>query len=186
MFSQPGPGEAARAETYQLRQAKQMMALGGVWGSLWTGQSVENPAAYHLPEAQSDFIFCVLVERLGLVGGGVVLGLYGVLVWRGLAIAAATREPFGRLVAAGLTAMLAVQVLASAGMTVGLLPVVGLSLPLVSYGGSGLMTQGLFIGLLINVAVRPGYEVAGEPFRYVSRPAARDVAQPPSAVRGAA
>jgi rod shape determining protein RodA len=173
MFSQPGPGEAAHAETYQLRQAKQMMALGGAWGSLWTGQIVENPTAYHLPEAQSDFIFCVLVERLGLVGGGVVLGLYGVLVWRGLAIAAATREPFGRLVAAGLTAMLAVQVLASAGMTVGLLPVVGLSLPLVSYGGSGLVTQGLLIGLLVNVAVRPGYEVAGEPFRYVARPAAK-------------
>ena len=170
MFAQPGPRDPTDADTYQLRQAKQMMALGGVWGSLWTGRAVEDPLAYHLPEAQSDFILCVLVERLGLAGGAAVLGLYGVLVWRGLAIAAAAREPFGRLVAAGLTGMLAVQVLVNVGMTVGLLPVVGLSLPLVSYGGSGLVTQGALIGLLVNVAIRPGYEVAREPFRYETRP----------------
>ena len=177
MFKQAGPGDPAGADTYQLRQAKQMMALGGAWGSLWTDPGVEDPAVYHLPEARSDFIFCVLVERLGLAGGAVVLWLYGVLVWRGLAIAAGTREPFGRLVAAGLTGMLAVQVVVNTAMTEGLLPVVGLSLPLVSYGGSGLMTQGALLGLILNVGLRPGYEVAGEPFRYV--------AQPPSAVRRA-
>jgi cell division protein FtsW (lipid II flippase) len=175
MFKQAGPGEPAGADTYQLRQAKQMMALGGAWGSLWTDPGVEDPAVHHLPEARSDFIFCVLVERLGLAGGAVVLGLYGVLVWRGLAIAAGTREPFGRLVAAGLTGMLAVQVVVNTAMNEGLLPVVGLSLPLVSYGGSGLMTQGALLGLILNVGLRPGYEVAGEPFRYV--------AQPSSAVR---
>jgi cell division protein FtsW (lipid II flippase) len=120
-----------------LRQAKQIMALGGVWGSLRTGRGAEDPAAYHLPEAQSDFIFSLLVERLGLLGGAVILGLYGVLVWRGLAIAAATRKPFGRLVA-----------------------------------------KGISIGLLLNIALRPGYEVAGEPFRYV--------VSPPSAGRRAA
>ena len=170
MFSQAGPGDPTHAQTYQLRQAKRMMALGRAWGSLWAEPAIEDPAAYHLPEARSDFIFSVLVERLGMVGGAVVLGLYGLLVWRGLAIAAATREPFGRLVASGLTGMSAVQVLVNTGMTVGLLPVVGLSLPLVSYGGSGLVTQGIVIGLLLNVAVRPGYEVAGEPFRYEMEP----------------
>jgi cell division protein FtsW (lipid II flippase) len=175
MFKQAGPGDPAGADTYQLRQAKQMMALGGAWGSLWTDPGVKDPAVHHLPEARSDFIFCVLVERLGLAGGAVVLGLYGVLVWRGLAIAAGTREPFGRLVAAGLTGMLAVQVVVNTAMNEGLLPVVGLSLPLVSYGGSGLMTQGALLGLILNVGLRPGYEVAGEPFRYV--------AQPSSAVR---
>lgn len=178
MFKQAGPGDPAGADTYQLRQAKQMMALGGAWGSLWTDPGVEDPAVYHLPEARSDFIFCVLVERLGMAGGAVALGLYGLLVWRGLAIATSTREPFGRLLAAGLTGMLAVQVVVNTAMTVGLLPVVGLSLPLVSYGGSGLMTQGVLLGLILNVSLRPGYEVAGEPFRYV--------AQPPSAVRRAA
>jgi len=167
LFEQAGPGEKAAGDAYHLRQAKQMLALGGVWGSAIAGQAVDDPAAYHLPEAQSDFIFCILGERFGLVGIAVVLGLYALLVWRGLAIAGATREPFGRLVAAGLATLVAVQVLINTGMTVGLVPITGLSLPLVSYGGSGLVAQGLVLGLLVNVALRPGYEVAKEPFRYV-------------------
>ncbi len=166
LFEQVGPGESTASETYQLYQAKQTMALGSVWGSVWTGQAAEDLAVYHLPEAHSDFVFCVLVERLGLPGAVLILALYALLVWRGLAVAAATQDPFGRLVAAGLTGMLAVQVLVNLGMAVGLLPVVGLSLPLVSYGGSGLVAQGILLGLILNVGLRPGYDVAGEPFRY--------------------
>ncbi len=95
-------------------------------------------AVYHLPEDHSDFMLCVLIERFGLPGLAVVLALYGLLVWRVAAVAIETREPFGRLLAAGVAALLAVQVLMNAGVTVGLLPVTGLPLPLVSYGGSGL------------------------------------------------
>ena len=167
LFEQAGPGQTATGDAYHLRQAKQMLALGGVSGSLWTGQLVDDPAAYHLPEARSDFIFCILGERFGLAGIAAVLGVFALLVWRGLVIAAATREPFGRLVAVGLVALIAVQVLINTGMTVGLLPITGLSLPLVSYGGSGLVAQGLVLGLLINIGLRPGYEVTNEPFRYV-------------------
>lgn len=167
LFEQAGPGQTATGDAYHLRQAKQMLALGGVRGSLWTGQLVDDPAAYHLPEARSDFIFCILGERFGLAGLAAVLGLFALLVWRGLAIAAATREPFGRLVAVGLVSLVAVQVLINTGMTVGLLPITGLSLPLVSYGGSGLVAQGLVLGLLVNIALRPGYELTNEPFRYV-------------------
>ena len=167
LFEQAGPGQTAAGDAYHLRQAKQMLALGGVSGSLWTGQLVDDPAAYHLPEARSDFIFCILGERFGLAGIAAVLGVFALLVWRGLVIAAATREPFGRLVAVGLVALIAVQVLINTGMTVGLLPITGLSLPLVSYGGSGLVAQGLVLGLLINIGLRPGYEVTNEPFRYV-------------------
>ncbi len=167
LFEQAAAGEKATGDAYHLRQAKQVLALGGVWGSLAAGQAVDDPAAYHLPEARSDFIFCILGERLGLVGLAAVLGLFALIVHRGLAIAAATREPFGRLVAVGLATLIAVQVLVNTGMTVGLAPITGLSLPLVSYGGSGLVAQGLVIGLLVNVAVRPGYEVSREPFRYV-------------------
>jgi len=173
LFEQPGPADAVTADTYQLHQAKQVVALGSVWGSLAVGQAVDDPDAYHLPEARSDFIFCILAERLGLPGAGLVLGLYVVLVWQGLAIAAASREPFGRLAAVGLANLIAVQAVINTGMTVGLLPVVGLSLPLVSYGGSGLVCNGLLVGLLVNIAVRPGYQVTREPFRYVvSSPAA--------------
>jgi len=167
LFEQAGPGQRATGDAYHLRQAKQMLALGGVRGSLWTGQIVDDPAAYHLPEARSDFVFCVLGERFGLPGIAVVLGLFALLVWRGLAVAAATREPFGRLVAVGLVTLIAVEVLINTGMTVGLLPITGLSLPLVSYGGSGLVARGLVLGLLVNIALRPGYEMTNEPFRYV-------------------
>jgi cell division protein FtsW (lipid II flippase) len=167
LFQQSGPGEPITQQNYQLRQAKQVMALGGWWGSMVAGLAVEDPAAYRLPEARSDFIFCILAERLGLVGIALLFVLYGLLIWRGLAVAVATREPFGRLVAVGLTFLIAVQVLINTGMNVGLLPITGISLPLVSYGGSGLLSEGILLGLLLNIGLRPGFEVAAEPFRYV-------------------
>jgi cell division protein FtsW (lipid II flippase) len=167
LFEQPPAAERPSDNAYHLHQAKRMLALGGVWGSLLAGQPTDDPAAYHLPEARSDFIFCVLGERLGLLGLATVLALFTLLVWRGLAIAVATREPFGRLVAIGVVTLVAVQVLINAGMTVGLVPITGLSLPLVSYGGSGLLAHGVALGLLLNIGARPGYEVTKEPFRYV-------------------
>ena len=97
-----------------------------------------------------------------------MLLLFVLLVWRALAIAEATREPFGRLVAIGIAALLAVQVLINAGMMVGLLPITGLALPLVSYGGSSLLANALALGLLLNIGLRPGYEVTREPFRFRS------------------
>jgi cell division protein FtsW (lipid II flippase) len=167
LLRQPSAEEHPTSDTYQLYQAKRTLALGGAWGSLAAGQPTDDPAAYRLPEAHNDFIFCVLGERFGLWGLAGVLGLYVVLVWRILVVASTTREPFGRLVAAGVATLFAVQVLINTGMTVGLLPVTGLPLPLVSHGGSGLVAHGLALGLVLNVALRPGYEVANEPFRYV-------------------
>ena len=143
-----------------------MVALGNVWGSLIAGDAVDDPAAYRLPEARGDFIFCVLGERLGLAGMAAVLALFGLLAWRGLAVASATREPFGRLVATGVVAMIGVEVLINTGMTVGLLPITGLPLPFLSYGGSGLLAHALMLGLLLNIGMRPGYEMSNEPFRY--------------------
>jgi cell division protein FtsW (lipid II flippase) len=136
-----------------------MLALGGTAGSLIRGDAVDDRAVYHLPAAHTDFIFSVLGERLGWLGTGGVLSLFCLLVGRGLAVAAATREPFGRLLAAGIAALFGVQALINTGMTVGLLPITGLSLPLVSYGGSGLLAHMLGLGLLLNVAIRPGYEI---------------------------
>ena len=78
-----------------------------------------------------------------------------------------TREPFGRLLATGVAALFAVAGVIHTGMTVGLLPITGLSLPLVSHGGSGLVGHAVALGLLLNVGLRPGYEVTNEPFRYV-------------------
>lgn len=166
LLEQTRPGDAPGADTYQLHQARRMMALGGAWGTLVAGAASCDPAACHLPEARTDFIFCVLGERLGLLGQAAALGLFAILAWRGMAVSAATREPFGRLAAAGLVALVLVQALINTAMTVGLLPVTGLALPLVSYGGSGLLAQGLVLGLLLNIGMRPGYELGGEPFRW--------------------
>jgi cell division protein FtsW (lipid II flippase) len=166
LFEQAGPGEKTSDDTYQLHQAKLMFALGTGWGSLVAGQPVSDPAVYYLPEARTDFIFCVLGERFGLWGLAGTLTLFGLLVACGRAIAERTREPFGRLLAVGLVGLFAAGVLINTGMAVGLLPVTGLSLPLVSYGGSGMVAHGLALGLLLNVGMRPGYDVTREPFRY--------------------
>jgi cell division protein FtsW (lipid II flippase) len=166
LFEQTSAGQKPSPDGYQLHQAKQLLALGGVRGSYWTGEASDDRAAYHLPESHTDFLFTVLGERFGWVGLAGVLLLFGLLVARALRIADETREPFGRLLAVGLAALFGVQVLINTGMTVGLLPVTGLSLPLVSYGGSGLLAHGLAVGLLMNVGLRPGYEVGREPFRF--------------------
>ncbi len=143
-----------------------MLALGGVRGSYLEGDAVGDRSVYHLPESHSDFIFSVLGERFGLWGLGATLLLYLILFWRGLAVAAATREPYGRLVAVGVVALFAVQALINASMAIGLLPITGMSLPLVSYGGSGLVAHAIALGLLVNIALRPGFEVTDEPFRF--------------------
>jgi len=168
LLDQPAAGQECSDDAYHLYRAKQMRALGGVWGSALGGPAADDPAAFRLPYARNDFVVCVLGERFGLVGLAVLLGWFGLLVHRAAGIAAATREPFGRLVAAGVAALLAVEVTVNVGMTVGLLPVTGLSLPLVSYGGSGLLAHGIALGLLLSIGARPGYEVTAEPFRYAA------------------
>ncbi len=168
MFDQSGPSQRPSDEGYHLHQAKRMLAMGGVWGSSITGDTAIDPSAYHLPEDHTDFVICVVGERFGLWGVGLVLLLSLVYVWRGLAIAQRTREPFGRLVAIGLVALFGVQVLINTAMSVGLAPITGLPLPLVSYGGSGLLTQAVALGLLVNIGMRPGYEITKEPFLFAA------------------
>lgn len=166
LFEQPSAQQRPADDAYQLYQAKRMLSLGGGWGSIVLGRLTEDPGAYQLPEARSDFIFCVLGERLGLVGLLMIMGLFAWLVWQGADVAASTREPFGRLLAAGVAALIGSEVLVNTAMNLGLAPVTGVSLPLVSYGGSGLLAHGIALGLLCNVGLRPGYEMTAEPFRW--------------------
>jgi rod shape determining protein RodA len=157
-LDQTPPGAQPTREGYQLYRGQQLRALGGVWGSFWAGSPIDNPAAYRLPEAHGDFIFCVVGERFGLLGMALTLALFCWIVWRALVIAQNTRDPFGRLLAAGIAALLGIEALVHAGVTVGLLPITGLSLPLVSHGGSGLLTNAAAIGLLLGIALRPDHE----------------------------
>jgi rod shape determining protein RodA len=167
LAQQTHPGQKPSDDAYHLHQAKQLLSLGGWQGSLWAGDATDDRSAYFVPEPHTDSIAAVLVERLGLWGLALVLALFVTLVWRGLVVAQETREPFGRLVAIGIATLLAVQMLINTGMMVGLLPITGLALPLVSYGGSSLLANALAVGLLLNVGLRPGYEVTNEPFRFV-------------------
>ena len=168
LLTQVENGPAPRGDGYHLFQSKRMLSLGGTWGSDLAGMPVDDPAAYHLPAARTDFVFCLIGERFGLIGSLLTLATYAVLIIKGLSIAASTREPFGRLLATGIVTLLATQAIINTGMTVGLMPITGMTLPLVSYGGSSLVATAIALGLLINVAVRPGYEVTAEPFRFAA------------------
>ncbi|MBQ15658.1 MAG: cell cycle protein [Planctomycetaceae bacterium] len=168
LFTQSDHGPAPRGDGYHLFQSKRMLALGGTWGSELAGMSSDDPAAYHLPAGRTDFVFCLIGERWGLGGCLLTLVVYAVLLIKGLAIAASTREPFGRLLATGVVTLLAAQAIINTGMTVGLMPITGMPLPLVSYGGSSLVATAIALGLLVNVAIRPGYEITAEPFRFTA------------------
>ena len=107
-----------------------------------------------MPENHTDFIFTVIGEEFGFLGAVVVLGLFLVLIWRGLRIAVIAKDLFGTLLAAGVVAMLALQVFVNVGMTIGIMPVTGIPLPFVSYGGTSLIVWFAIVGLLLNVHMR--------------------------------
>lgn len=166
LFTQKHGGDAPDDDGYHLHQSKRVHALGGVWGSRMIGMPLQSRRAYHLPESRTDFVFSVIGERWGLAGCLATLTLYILLLGRGLLIAAQTRDPFGRLLCVGIVALLGCQAIINTAMTVGLLPITGMTLPLVSYGGSSLLATCLSLGLLVNVALRPTYDVSGDPFRF--------------------
>lgn len=166
LFTQVDGGPNPGGDRWHQHQSKLVMSLGGIWGSEAGGELLDDPDAYRLFAAQTDFVFCMVGERWGLIGGLLTLAMYLALFAFGLKVAAATREPFGRLLAVGIVTLLATQTVINTGMTVGLLPVVGITLPLMSYGGSSLLTTVLALGLLMNVGMRPGYEMTPDPFRF--------------------
>lgn len=168
VFTQKHGGEAPDDDGYHLHQSKRVLALGGVWGSELSGQPLHSRRAYHLPESRTDFVFCLVGERWGVAGCCVAIVLYLYLFARGLLIAGTTREPFGRLLCVGVIALLGSQAIINTAMTVGLLPITGMTLPLMSYGGSSLIATCLALGLLTNIALRPTYSVTGDPFRFRS------------------
>jgi cell division protein FtsW len=133
----------------QALHGKFALASGGWWG-VGLGGSKEKWGA--LPEAHTDFIFAIIGEELGLVGTLAVLALVGAAGYAGLRIALAASEPFVRYAAAGVTAWILVQALVNIGAVLGLLPIMGVPLPLVSYGGSALVPTMLGIGMLLSFA----------------------------------
>lgn len=107
-----------------------------------------------IPENQTDFVFTVVGEEAGFVGGCVLLGIYAVILYRGCAIAASCDDPLGRLIASGVVSLLAFHLLVNIGMTTGIMPVVGVPLPLMSFGGSAAWANLSGIGLLLGIGLR--------------------------------
>lgn len=107
-----------------------------------------------LPERQADFIFSVIGEEFGFVGAGVILFLFIVIIYRGIAIAFSSRDLFGSLLSAGIVTMLGFQVFFNVGISIGIMPVTGITLPLISYGGSSLVITMVSMGILLNIRLR--------------------------------
>lgn len=134
---------------FQIIQSLYAIAPGGILG-LGFGHSRQK--YFYLPEPQTDFIFAILAEELGFVGGSFVLLCFAVLLWRGLRIALHAPDLFGTLFATGIIGMIAVQVMINIGVVIGLIPVTGITLPLLSYGGSSLTLMLVTIGILLNIS----------------------------------
>ena len=135
-------------DTYQVDQAKIAIATGGITGKLPGNSSQRN----FLPQAYSDFIYAIIVEEYGLIGGFVIVLLYLILLFRGVRIAHRSPGTFGALLAAGLTFSLVFQAMINIAVNVGLLPVTGQPLPMVSMGGTSLWFTSLAIGIILSVS----------------------------------
>ncbi|MFA7160233.1 MAG: FtsW/RodA/SpoVE family cell cycle protein, partial [Kiritimatiellia bacterium] len=137
--------------SWQVLQALSAMYAGGIWGVGLGGGSPQ-----FIPIASSDFIYAVIGEELGYAGCGIVLAFFLVLIFRGYRVAGGLPVPFGRLLAAGIVTTLAFQVLLNIGGVMKALPLTGITLPLISHGGSSLLTTFLSFGLLLAISEREG------------------------------
>jgi cell division protein FtsW len=146
------PEAFASGQAYQFLQARLAMGSGGMFGA---GLGDGHQALGYMPEAHNDFILAPIGEEMGYIGVAAVLILFGLLVWRGIRAALGARDVFGGYLAFGITLMFGVQVLFNVGVVLGIVPNKGITLPLVSYGGSSLVITMFFVGLLLNVGRRP-------------------------------
>ncbi|GAA4857823.1 stage V sporulation protein E [Paenibacillus vulneris] len=134
---------------YQAIQSLYAIGPGGLVG---LGLGMSRQKYSYLPEPQTDFIFSIIAEELGFIGGSFVLILFMLLVWRGMRTAITAPDTFGSLLATGIVGMIAVQVVINIGVVIGMFPVTGITLPLISAGGSSLTLMLTSIGILLNIS----------------------------------
>ncbi len=145
------PGADPQGAGFQLRQSLVAIGSGGVFGR---GPGGSRQADFFLPDCHTDFVFAVLGEEFGLIGTLAVVALFGVIVWRGLAISRDARDLFGRYLAVGVTSMIGVVAFLNMAVVLGIAPTTGLPLPFVSYGGSAMMVNLAGVGILLSIASR--------------------------------
>jgi rod shape determining protein RodA len=146
------PANDPQGVRYNLEQSQIAIGSGGVFGRGYLKGTQTN--LDFVPEQHTDFIFTVVGEEFGFVGAVVLLLLYAVLLWRAFRIAMACKEPYGTYLAAGIAVMFAMQMFVNVGMTVGIMPITGIPLPFVSYGGSSLIANFIAVGLLLSIEAR--------------------------------
>ena len=139
---------------FQIIQSLYAIGPGGLFG-LGLGQSRQK--FFYLPEPQTDFIFAILSEELGFIGGTLVIFLFALLLWRGIRIALGAPDLFGTFLAVGIIVMIAIQVMINIGVVTGLMPVTGITLPFLSYGGSSLTLMLMAVGVLLNISRYSNY-----------------------------
>ncbi|MCX6409252.1 MAG: rod shape-determining protein RodA [Actinobacteria bacterium] len=137
---------------YQLEQSKVAIGSGGAFGKGPSGatQTIND----FLPEHHTDFIFAVVAEMFGFLGGGLLIAAYFIIIWRAIVIMRLAPTELERLVAAGIAAMLAFEVFVNIGMNVGIMPITGIPLPFMSYGGSHTLTNLVAVGVLLRIGMR--------------------------------
>jgi cell division protein FtsW len=143
------PGTDPQGDGYQIIQALLAFGTGGLKG---VGLGLSRQKFFYLPEANTDFIFAIIGEELGLVGTLAVLSGFGIFIYAGMRIALGARDQFGRMVAGGLTAMIGLQAFMNMAAVTGLMPVTGKPLPFVSAGGSSMLVTMTCVGLLLSVS----------------------------------
>jgi rod shape determining protein RodA len=158
------PTTNSQKEGYQQEESKIAIGSGQKFGR---GPNSSQTKLNYVPEDHTDFVFAAVGEQYGFVGAAFVLALYGLLIWRALRILAMSKDLFGSLVAAGVAAMLMFQVFVNVGMTIGIMPITGVTLPLMSYGGSSVITTLLAVGLLqsIYIQARASHAMKGRVLR---------------------
>lgn len=137
---------------YNRAQAEIAIGAGGLFGRGYLNGTQTN--LDFVPEQHTDFVFTVVGEELGFLGAILLLALFAVLLWRGFRTALMSRDSFGTYLVTGIVAMIAFQAFVNVGMTMGIMPVTGIPLPLVSYGGTSMITNFMAVGLLLNVHMR--------------------------------
>jgi cell division protein FtsW len=152
------PWKDASGKGYQLIQSLLALGSGGIWG-LSLGQSRQK--CYYMPEPHNDFIFSIIGEELGLIGCTFIIILFITFVWRGIRTAINAKDTYGTLLATGITSVIAVQAIINIAVVTGSMPVTGVPLPLISYGGSSLVFNMTAMGILLNISrqavkTRPG------------------------------
>jgi rod shape determining protein RodA len=145
------PSQDPRSSSYQVNQSLIAVGSGGKTGRGGQATQAENG---FLPERNTDFIFAVVGERFGFVGAAFVLSLYALLIWRALRITTLSKNLYGSMIAGGIAAMLMFHVFVNVGITIGIMPITGIPLPLMSFGGSSVVVTLMAIGLLQSVYVQ--------------------------------